>query len=179
MFLDDAVAVGRAKADLCARHGLVGHFPLDVSPAPDLRGDEAPLALFDICVAMMQRCDLAIVNLTPYRGVSMDVGSAVEMGYVFASGKPVFGYTNDADDYRARVEAADRVGGTAVEDFGLADNLMCEGVVRRSGGLVVRRGVDAASEADRLRHLEGFHDCLHQALHVLRSGPARPRRRSG
>jgi nucleoside 2-deoxyribosyltransferase len=179
VFLDDAAAIGRAKQDLCASHGLVGHFPLDDAPAAGLSGQELALAIFDVCVAMMERSDLAIVNMTPFRGVSMDVGSALEMGHVFASGKPVFGYTNDAADYCVRVEAAGRAEGAEIEDFGLADNLMCDGVVRRSGGVVVRRAVTAPSAADRLRDLEAFHECVHQALAVFRSGPALPRRRSG
>jgi nucleoside 2-deoxyribosyltransferase len=46
------------------------------------------LRIFDVCVAMMQQCDLAIAQLTPFRGVSMDVGTAVELGYMHARGKP-------------------------------------------------------------------------------------------
>jgi nucleoside 2-deoxyribosyltransferase len=179
VFFEGARTIAAAKRELCARHGLVGHFPLDAAPAADLRGEALAMALFDGCVAMMGRCDLAIVNMTPFRGVSMDVGSAVEMGYLFGSGKPVLAYTDDEADYRTRVEAAGRADGAEVEDFGLADNLMCEGVVRRSGGSVVRGVPGAGSPAESGHDLAGFHACLHQARDVLRSGPARPRRRSG
>jgi nucleoside 2-deoxyribosyltransferase len=177
VFFVDALAIAAAKRELCARHGLVGHFPLDDVPAAGLRGDALALALFDGCVAMMERCDLAIVNMTPFRGVSMDVGSAVEMGYVFASGRPVLAYTDDPADYRARVDAAKRADGAEVEDFGLADNLMCEGVVRRSGGAVVRG--PSGADPDAGRDVGGFHACVHQARDILRSGRAHPRRRSG
>jgi len=181
VFFADARAVAAAKRELCARHGLIGHFPLDDVPAANLRHDVLALAVFDACVAMMDRCDLAVVNMTPFRGVSMDVGSAVEMGYLFASGKPVFAYTDDPMDYRHRVEAAGRADGAEVEDFGWADNVMSEGVVRRSGGSVVRGAPDVATLEDGRvgPELAGFHACLHQVLEVLRSAPALPRRRSG
>ena len=51
----------------------------------------------------MDGVDLVIANMTPFRGPSMDVGTAVELGYSFARGLPVFGYTNIVDDYEARV----------------------------------------------------------------------------
>jgi nucleoside 2-deoxyribosyltransferase len=179
VFLDDAADLAAAKRDLCARHGLEGHFPLDDVPAVGLRGEALALAIFDGCIAMIERCDLAVVNITPFRGVSMDVGSAVEMGYLFASGKPVFAYTNHPADYADRVRDAQRAEGAAVEDFGLADNLMCDGVVRRSGASVIRPARSGGPPGDPLRDLTGFHACLHQAVAALRSDPGPRRRRSG
>jgi nucleoside 2-deoxyribosyltransferase len=33
-------------------------------------------------------------NCSPFRGVSLDAGTAYEIGYACALGKPVFGYSN-------------------------------------------------------------------------------------
>jgi nucleoside 2-deoxyribosyltransferase len=42
-----------------------------------------------------------IVNLTPFRGPSADVGSAYEMGFMRALGRPIFAYSHDARPFLA------------------------------------------------------------------------------
>lgn len=151
VFLPDAAALGEAKKAVCAEHGLEGVYPLDPvdGRAPDVDG----IALFEHCVAHLDRCDLVIANLTPFRGPSMDVGTAVEIGYALGAGRPVYGYTNVAVDYRDRVEPEP---GWVVEDFGFVDNLMCEGTVRHRGGEPVRTSVAATDPAAVLSDLTGF-----------------------
>lgn len=155
VFLPDAVAIGEAKKAICAEHAVEGVYPLDpiAGRAPDYDGE----ALFEHCLAHLDACDLVIANLTPFRGPSMDVGTAVEIGYALGAGKAVYGYTNVAADYRDRVGAAEPgEGGWLVEDFGFVDNLMCEGTVRRHGGEPVRTAVDAADPGALLADLTGF-----------------------
>jgi len=157
VFLPDAFALGEAKKAICAEHGLVGVFPLDPLDGrlPELDG----LALFAHCVGHLDAADLVIANLTPFRGPSMDVGTAVEIGYGLGRGVPVFGYTNVAADYRDRVDAEP---GWLVEDFGFVDNLMCEGTVRAHGGEVVRSAV-AGDAATVLADLTGFRTAVARA----------------
>jgi hypothetical protein len=77
----------------------------------------------------------------------------------------VFGYADVVEDYDTRVTAAELCDGRElVEDFGLADNLMREGPLRRSGGEVVRCAV---RPTDLLTSLEGFELCVQQAHRVL------------
>lgn len=157
VFLPDAVDVGEAKKRLCADYGLEGVFPLD-RPIDHLDGlplDEVGLGVFDVCVALMDDCDLAIANMTPFRGPSMDVGTAVEMGYMYAQGKPVFGYTNAAAGYADRVT----VDGFHIEPFGLSDNLMAPGTVARSTGRQPVRGSSPGGLFD-ITALEAFVECL-------------------
>lgn len=160
VFLPEAVELGERKKEICRRHGLRGVFPLDRRPAAPPEAKELfALEVFDICVAMMRSCDLIVANFTPFRGVSMDVGTAVESGFMFASGKPVYGYTNVAEHYGNRVAVAfpDLSETHLVEDFDLVDNLMCEGAVRRSGGCVIRH---AARPAEIFSDLTGFEECI-------------------
>jgi nucleoside 2-deoxyribosyltransferase len=154
VFLPDAVAIGVRKKAICTAHGFVGVYPFD-EPLPTGTVTEVGHRIFDNCVAMMDRCDLVVANMTPWRGLSMDVGTAVEIGYMHAQGKPVFGYTNVASDLADRCEDD----GCDIEAFGFHDNLMCEGPVWRSGAEVVRGDVPAASRFD---DLDAFERCVLQ-----------------
>jgi nucleoside 2-deoxyribosyltransferase len=167
VFLAEANAIGARKKAICAEHGFEGVYPFD-EPLPTGAMTEVGHRIFDNCVAMMDRCDLVVANMTPWRGISMDVGTAVEIGYMHAQGKPVFGYTNVAADYVDRCDDD----GCEIEAFGFHDNLMCEGPVFHSGGHVVRR--DVAPDA-LYTDLEAFEACIRQARQ--RAGARTARRR--
>jgi nucleoside 2-deoxyribosyltransferase len=134
VFLPESAAIGRRKRDICASHGLEGVYPGEGVDLDALPEDEHAQALFDACVAMMDRCVGGLCNLTPFRGPSADVGTAFEMGYLFARGVPVLGYTAHVHDYAARVGDSEHM----VEGFGLADNLMLEGPMLRHDLTIVR-----------------------------------------
>jgi nucleoside 2-deoxyribosyltransferase len=155
VFLAEATAIGARKKAICATYEFEGVYPFD-EPLPTGITTDVGHRIFDNCVAMMDRCDLVVANMTPWRGISMDVGTAVEVGYMYAQGKPVFGYTNVATDYATRCEDD----GGEIEAFGFHDNLMCEGPVFLSGGHVVRRDVAPDS---RYTDLEAFEACVRQA----------------
>lgn len=134
VFLPEAAEVGRRKQEICARHGLEGVYPGEGVDLDALPENEHAQALFDACISMMDRCLGGLCNLTPFRGPSADVGTAFEMGYLFARGIPVFGYTAHVHDYAKRVGDSEHV----VEGFGLADNLMLEGPMLRHELTIVR-----------------------------------------
>jgi len=154
VFFPDAVAVGARKKAICSQHGFEGIFPLDAEL--DLAGLSPPeqgYRCFDAMIELMESCDFAIANLTPFRGPSMDVGTAVEIGYMHGRGKPVFGYTNVAASYAERV-APD---GFLIEPFDLVDNLMVEGPIHDSGVHVIRSSVPSE---EIYASLEGFSACV-------------------
>src|SRR5271154_735926 len=132
VFLPDAVAIGRRKVELCARHGLIGLYPLDNSI--DIAAKDASLQIFRGNEAMMIAADAIIANLTPFRGPGADAGTVYELGYMAGRGKLCLGYSNDPSCYADRVrrfaDVHSRDGhlidaqGLSVEDFGLTDNLM-------------------------------------------------------
>lgn len=140
VFLPDSAEIGRRKQEICGAHGLDGLYPGDGIDLAALPTHEHARALFENCVAMMDRCVAGLANLTPFRGPSADVGTAFEMGYLFGRGFPVFGYTAHVDDYATRVQDEDRM----VEAFGLADNLMLEGPMMRRELTVVRLAENGA-----------------------------------
>jgi nucleoside 2-deoxyribosyltransferase len=174
VFLPDALAVGVEKIALCAKHGFEGVFPLDASL--DLTGlakVEQARAISTANEGLMRGCDLLIANLTPFRGVSMDAGTAFEVGFMRALGRPVLGYSNVAADYRERAEQYRRASPGLtdadapevwIEDFDGAENLMIEAAILASGGTIVRRAVAPGQE---MRDLAGFEACLVQAAQIM------------
>ena len=118
-----------------------------------------------------------------FRSPSADVGSAYEMGFMRALGRPVFAYSNDARPLADRVAAFwggalrkrdtgehEDPDGMAIEGFGLHDNLMLVGGVMASGGLVV---AEAAPESERYTNLSAFTRCVEGAA-VFCTTPATP-----
>lgn len=175
VFLPDAKAIGAEKVALCARYGLDGAFPLDAGL--DLAGlppVEAGLRISAANEGLMRSCDLAIANLTPFRGPSADAGTVFEVGFMRALGRPVLGYATVDRPYRDRV--ADHFDGATtlrngvphdprdceIEDFGMADNLMI------IGALVGQRLVVVEAPPDRrYRDLAAFARCLELARHTI------------
>ena len=180
VFLPDAVEIGRRKQQLCAAYGFEGLYPLDneISAAAGERVDKL---IYDANKAMMQRADLGICNLTPFRGPGADAGTVFELGLMVGLGKPVFAYTNDAADYAHRVAAFAPTSRETlrddqdleVENFGNFDNLMLEWSVRESCGHPIVR--HAAAAADLYRDLAGFEQCLRLAAASLSSAAPKHR----
>lgn len=73
---------------------------------------------------LIHKCDYVVADCTPFRGVSMDVGTAFELGFAWASGKAVFMWSSDKRLYEERVVPD----GMLVESFGLGENLMIAGI---------------------------------------------------
>lgn len=169
VFLPDAVEIGAAKRRLCATHGFEGLFPLDTEVG-QTDEDGVSGAIFRGNVEMMRRADIVVANLTPFRSVSADPGTVFELGFAFALGKAVYGYSNVAAELSERVArhfgrdpepgmdgrlyAAD---GMAVENFRQVDNLMMAEAVRACGSRII---IPAGSVADPLRDLTAFEACL-------------------
>ncbi len=136
MFFPNARTQGEEKKRLCAEHGFEGVYPLDneIADAASLSPEALARAISHGNERLMRSCDLIIANCTPFRSVSMDAGTAFEIGFMRALGRPVLGYSNVAEDYaRARAQLSARCAGRMVrrnavgadiEDFGLAENLM-------------------------------------------------------
>src|SRR5215472_4782684 len=178
VFLANAREIGAQKRAICERHGLIGVFPGDEEDPcdPALPPAEQGLAISRAMERVMQGCDAMIVNLTPFRGPSADVGSAYEMGFMRALGRPIFAYSNDGRPFLDRIasfcggvrirmtgehEDAD---GMMIEPFALHDNLMLAGGVIASGGCII---VEAVPDPERYTSLVAFERCAAQAAAAM------------
>ncbi|MGE0768653.1 MAG: nucleoside 2-deoxyribosyltransferase [Hyphomicrobiaceae bacterium] len=173
VFLPNAMEIGRAKVAMAQQAGLVGLFPLDQQL--ELEGLPKLEQARRISLAnetLMRSSDLLIANLTPFRGVSMDSGTAFEVGFMRALGRPVLGYTNVPGDYRRRAEAFRRRGippgdcdapEFEIEDFGMAENLMIAVAILESGGTVIEGCAPAGAE---MSDLSAFRQSLGEAARL-------------
>lgn len=167
VFFPDAEARTERKRALAREFGftpVTGEMP---SPWPD-DPQEMGVAIFRANEDAMKRADLCIANITPFRGLSADVGTVWELGFCYALGKPCFAYSADPRTYTSRVEAwaeaplkRDSEGvirlenGEMVEEHGMSDNLMIDASLALCG-LPPVLGTGAETE-DEL-----FRTCLSQ-----------------
>jgi nucleoside 2-deoxyribosyltransferase len=84
--------------------------------------------------AAIDRCDAVFAVLD---GVDVDSGTASEIGYAFAKGKPILGYRGDH-----RLSA---------DNEGSIVNLQVEYFIRQSGGDIITRLADLATGLARLK----------------------------
>ena len=127
VFRPDALQWAKDVRALCRREGHEALIPLDG------RKTEA-VGIYRNNLRLIGEADAVLANLNPFRGSEPDSGTCVEIGY--------------ADDLRPMRERLDAnadcrdIGGWAVEDFGLALNLMLAVPVQLEPG-----GIDAALRA--------------------------------
>jgi nucleoside 2-deoxyribosyltransferase len=149
VFLPNAVAHAARKVEICRQVGLRGLPPLDGEPAD--KALDLWRTIYQRCMAMMERCDIIIANLTPFGGASADAGTLIEVGWFLGKGKPIFGYSNSCENFetRMRLKLGQNQENLAIEGFSLPDNLMIVGAVD-SGGYPIfipsdgkARGIDA------------------------------------
>jgi len=145
VFLPNASETGKIKRELCLRYGFIGLFPLD-NEVSDAAGVSLSKAIFNGNIAMLKEADAIVANLTPFRGVSADVGTVFEVGYSFACRKKIYGYSNIRTNFIERIQnlisgdlkqGEDRrpyaSDGLAVENFDRFDNLMIAEALLESG----------------------------------------------
>ena len=108
VFYRDPDTTFTAMKRICALHGVNGIAPLDnqVSLAGIPPGRALVRRIVEADLELMRSLDAGIFCLDGFRrGPDMDPGTAFEIGYMQAMGKPLVGWTADPRDYPARVAA--------------------------------------------------------------------------
>jgi nucleoside 2-deoxyribosyltransferase len=151
VFLPNAVAHAARKVEICRRFGLRALPPLNQDVETAAKALDIWQAIYAKDIAMMERCDIIIANLTPFGGASADAGTLIEVGWFLGKGKPIFGYSNTSESFeqRMRRQLGEGYADLGIEGFHLPDNLMIVGAVRSCGYPIFvptddkARGVDA------------------------------------
>lgn len=141
VFRPDATTHGERLKALCAQAGHCGLYPLDSTLPPGLTGPAAARWIYESNCALIRRADAVLANLNNFRGHEPDSGTAFEVGYAAALGKPVVGYIDDARSLREQLGTTHDAQGYEVEDFGLPRNLMLA-----CGATLVQGDADAGLE---------------------------------
>lgn len=171
VFLKNAKEVGEEKKALCRKYGFEGVYPIDVEVKPDGKSPrDFGLCISEVNEGLIKSCQIAVANITPFRGPSADVGTVYEMGYAHALGKFVLAYTNVIESFTDRtvkalngkvVRGADGLLRDElrmfVEENGLVDNLMIDGCINANSGVLV---VEEAPAGEQFTYLGGFEKCL-------------------
>ena len=160
VFLPNAVESGKSKqARIQALNQqndwpftLVGLYPLDNSIEDFGHNFDTGIRIYEANIELMDKAHTVAANMVRFRGPSMDVGTAFEMGYMNAANKPVFAYY-EAKPFYGKDETpglfADRVrehypvskddpyidaDGQSIENFEMSDNLMMIGAMQTGNG---------------------------------------------
>ena len=143
VFLPNAVAHAARKVAICRRYGLRGLPPLNEDVETAAKALDKALdktldvwqSIYEKDIAMMERCDIIIANLTPFGGASADAGTLIEVGWFLGQRKPVFGYSNNSESFeqRMRRQLGEGHADLGIEGFHLPDNLMIVGAVHSGG----------------------------------------------
>jgi nucleoside 2-deoxyribosyltransferase len=172
VFLPNAVAHAAKKTEICRQFGVRGLPPLNEDAESGATGLEAWRSIYEKDVAMMEKSDIIIANLTPFAGASADAGTLIEVGWFLGNGKPIFGYSNTPETFecRMRKQLGPKHADLGIEGFHLPDNLMVVGAVL-SGGYPIFLPTDG--KARGLEALDVFEICVEAAARYLTQQPLR------
>ncbi len=119
VFRDNAEWHGAVLKLLCEEHGHEGLYPLDNEIEPlDSK------LIFEGNLNLIKECDVVLANMTPFRGPSMDVGTAWEIGAAKALGKRVLLYNSSGKLYKHKCDVPLGDLFPMLGNFGLEVNLM-------------------------------------------------------
>lgn len=122
VFSPYAKEFGDEYKKICREHGFIGLYPLDNEC------DDA-FEIFRANLDFINEADYVVANLNCFRGMIMDDGTAFEIGYACAKGKPIFGYMDDTRSMVDRFGSRD-MENNVIEDFGFPINLMIASSVK-------------------------------------------------
>lgn len=116
VFCENAIEIGKKHKEECEKFGFEGLYPLDNICSTSKEIADGNFGLID-------KCDVVIANMNPFRGKEPDSGTCCEIGYAIAKGKRVICYMSDTRSMVDKYGTVDE-NGMAIEDFGHPLNLM-------------------------------------------------------
>lgn len=149
IFLPNAIEYANQQRALCEKYGFIGLHPMDNNIDLGQRSMKTALKVYQCDVRQVRECDIVVANCNLFRGALMDDGTAYELGYGNALGKPSYGYINKKIGYVNRVTQnypwceiergvrADKDGYLLLDDFGAEINLMMQCGMTTNGGRLV------------------------------------------
>lgn len=155
VFLPNAQEVLRVNKEKCKNHGFTAVSPLDGRLRDEVGLMRARQIFHENC-RLIDSCEYMIANCNPFRGATIDDGTAFEIGYAFSRSKKIVGYVEFKrplpDIVQSRIPTLAHESGYRIdmegyllnEDFGNTINLMPEFAIIESGGRIVEGGLEEA-----------------------------------
>lgn len=116
IFRENAHEIGEKYKDICRRYDFEGIFPLD-------NDGRTASEIFQWDINAIENCDIVVANLNPFRGKTIDDGTAFEIGLAYSRRKKIYGYMSDMGSLEDRYGKND-ANSCNYEGFGLPTNLM-------------------------------------------------------
>ena len=156
-YANKRATIARFNAEVLGDAGFkfVAITPID-GEIDDFKLDPATaMKIFIANIKHMQNADFVIANMTRFRGPSMDVGTAFEMGYMYGLDKPVFGYYDIAETY-CTVDQVKNTAFNCASDDSNAQTSYAEKVKQFANGYFTNP-IASEQARDKYTHLiEGF-----------------------
>lgn len=161
VFRPDAVEYAQTQRALCERYGFVGLHPMDNNIDLTDGSLQTATSIYRADVGQIKDCDVVVANCNAFRGALIDDGTAYELGYGNALGKPSYGYIDEllpalelmrrrcTFTLRPDGHQVDQDGYLFVDDFGTSINLMMQCGMLDGGGRLVEGDFEACLRAVR------------------------------
>jgi len=133
VFESNSIEIGKKLVSLCKEYGFEGLYPLDNVVDFSQTKHKIAADIFHANIAMIQKADIVIANLNPFRGKEADSGTVWECGYAYGLGKRVYGYMKSSKEYIEQFDNNEKFlqensyvdeEGRLIEDFAHPINLM-------------------------------------------------------
>ncbi|WP_406672155.1 nucleoside 2-deoxyribosyltransferase [Natronospira sp.] len=163
IFLHNAAERATEQRQLCTQYGFIPLHPLDNNLDVAGGGMDTADRIYRADIAQIRECDIVVANCNPFRShCVIDDGTAYELGFGNALGKPSYGYITERIPLTERTirhlptsrdDATgmhiDNTGHLVTDDFGTSINLMMECGMRCISGRLVEGGIEECLQAIR------------------------------
>lgn len=174
VFMPNTLEIGRKKKALLESKGYKAHYPMDNQIEPFKQDSATAMLIAKENELLMKKSHIILLNMTPWHGPSMDVGTAFEAGFMSAKAEYqpenilIIGYYEkevelnfakriaslyftsiDKVRFNPDGSAVDYQGNT-LENFGLSENLMIEASIAKTGGEKFLSFEEAVNAIERL-----------------------------
>ncbi|ADN09033.1 nucleoside 2-deoxyribosyltransferase [Sulfurimonas autotrophica] len=99
VFEQNSIEIGKKLVKMCKKYGYEGLYPLDNVVDFSQSKHKTAQDIFDANIAMIQKADIVIANLNPFRGKEPDSGTVFECGFAYGLKKEVYGYLSHTCNY--------------------------------------------------------------------------------
>jgi len=153
VFLPNALEYSLFQKKLCLKYGFIPLHPFDNEVTPFIDNEETGRKIYIGNTDQVSSANIIVANCNKFRGACIDDGTAYELGYGNALGKPSYGYIDKLIPFKERVMQnyecsnkgeiiIDRDGFIVGTQFTASINLMMEFGMRFKGGTLVEGNLE-------------------------------------